>query len=40
VAGHADVILTGDQDLLVLKEYRGIAILSPREFVETMDRVK
>jgi putative PIN family toxin of toxin-antitoxin system len=40
VAGHADIILTGDLDLLVLKEYRGIRILSPRGFVELMDRVK
>lgn len=40
VAGHADIILTGDVDLLVLKEYRGVRILSPREFVELMDRTK
>ena len=37
VAGRADVILTGDDDLLVLGEYRGIRILSPRQFVETVD---
>jgi putative PIN family toxin of toxin-antitoxin system len=28
----ADAILTGDLDLLVLKEYQGISILSPRDF--------
>lgn len=27
----ADAIVTGDQDLLVLKQYRGIPILTPRE---------
>lgn len=32
VAGHADCIVTGDQDLLVLKEFRGIAIVTPRSF--------
>jgi putative PIN family toxin of toxin-antitoxin system len=38
VAGQADIILTGDRDLLVLGEYKGIRILSPRQFVELMDR--
>ncbi len=37
IAGQADVILTGDADLLVLGEYRGIRILSPRQLVEMMD---
>ena len=37
VVGHADCIVTGDQDLLVLKEYEGIPILSPREFLEWLD---
>jgi putative PIN family toxin of toxin-antitoxin system len=36
----ADIILTGDKDLLVLKEFRGIKILSPRQFVEWMDAQK
>ena len=34
VAGHADAILTGDRDLLSLKEYSRIVVLSPRQFVE------
>ena len=38
IAGQADIILTGDGDLLVLGEYNGIRILSPRRFVELMDR--
>ena len=32
VASEADVLVTGDQDLLVLKKFQGIPILSPREF--------
>jgi uncharacterized protein len=38
LAGHANVILTGDEDLLVPGEHQGIRILSPRQFVEVMDR--
>ena len=37
-AAQADCILTGDRDLLVLERFEGIAILSPRAFVEAMDR--
>jgi putative PIN family toxin of toxin-antitoxin system len=33
VAAEAGVIVTGDQDLLVLGQYEGIHILSPREFL-------
>ena len=32
VAAGADCLVTGDRDLLDLKEFRGIAILSPRAF--------
>lgn len=32
VAGKCDCIITGDKDLLVLKQFEGIKILSPREF--------
>ena len=31
LAASADALVTGDQDLLVLKTYRGIAILNPRD---------
>jgi len=31
LAGRADVIVTGDKDLLVLKNFRKIPILTPRE---------
>jgi len=37
VAGQADIIVTGDDDLLVLVEYQGIRILSPRQFVDMLD---
>lgn len=38
VAAKADCIITGDDDLLVLRTFAGIAILSPRAFVDAMDR--
>ena len=38
LAGKAEVIVTGDEDLLVLKKFRGIEILSPRKFLERLDR--
>lgn len=38
LAGKADLIVTGDEDLLVLKKFRGIEILSPRKFLERLDR--
>ena len=31
-AGKADVIITGDKHLLKLKDFKSIAILTPREF--------
>jgi len=36
VAGRADLLLTGDQDLLVLKIHAGIPILSPRAGYERL----
>ena len=32
VSGGAKYILSGDKDLLVIGEYQGISILSPRSF--------
>jgi putative PIN family toxin of toxin-antitoxin system len=32
VAARADFIVTGDQDLLALNEFRGIPIMTPRSF--------
>jgi predicted nucleic acid-binding protein len=31
------MILTGDGDLLTLKDFQGIRILSPRQLVELID---
>ncbi len=31
LAARADAIVTGDKDLLVLKEFKGIPILTPRD---------
>lgn len=33
VAGNADLIVTGDKDLLVLNPFRGIKIISPSDFL-------
>ncbi len=38
VAGAADVIVTGDDDLLALESYQRIAILSPRQFLEVLEK--
>ncbi len=32
--------MNGDRDLLALKEFRGARIVSPRQFVEWLDREK
>ncbi len=34
ISGNADYILSGDKDLLDLREAEGIEILSPREFIK------
>ncbi len=33
LAGEAEAIVTGDDDLLVLRRHRSFAILSPRQFL-------
>ena len=33
VAGRVDFIVTGDQDLLVLESFRGIAVVTPARFL-------
>ncbi|MCC7031650.1 MAG: putative toxin-antitoxin system toxin component, PIN family [Acidobacteria bacterium] len=37
VAAGANLIVTGDDDLLVLGTYAGIAIVSPRRLLEMLD---
>ncbi|MEW6681830.1 MAG: putative toxin-antitoxin system toxin component, PIN family [Nitrospirota bacterium] len=36
VEGHGRYLITGDHDLLVLKEYRGIRILTARHYLERL----
>lgn len=36
VASNADYIVTGDKDLLILKNFQGIPILNPRSFSDTL----
>ncbi len=36
VAGRADLIVTGDKDLLRIKEYQGIPIVRTMDFVRTV----
>ena len=36
VAANADFIVTGDKDLLVLKEFKGVPIVTPRSFSEIL----
>ena len=36
VAGNADCLVTGDQDLLILGAFRGIPILSPRALYDRL----
>ena len=40
LAGRSEIIVSGDKDLLVLKQFLGIKILSPRQFIEWMDSQK
>ena len=35
VAAHADAIVTGDAGLLVLKKYKRVRLLTPRQFLES-----
>ena len=38
VSGGADVLVTGDKDLLVLHPFRDVPILTPAAFLEHVDR--
>jgi uncharacterized protein len=38
LSGHADLIVTGDKDLLCLHPWRGIAILSPADYLHLWPR--
>jgi len=34
VSGNCDCIVTGDEDLLVLKRFEGVDIFTPRNFLD------
>jgi putative PIN family toxin of toxin-antitoxin system len=34
LSGKAEYIVTGDKDLLVLKEYKGVRIITPKAFLD------
>lgn len=34
VEGKADLIITGDSDLLILNPFRGIPIITPKDFID------
>ncbi len=38
VTGQAEAIVTGDADLLELRNYEGVAILTPRQLIERLAR--
>ncbi len=38
IEGKADYIISGDEDLLDIKEFKGIKIITPRKFVEILER--
>jgi len=40
LSGNAQFLITGDKELLSLREYRNIEILSPREFWERLKNKK
>jgi len=37
ISGKCDCIITGDKDLLVLKQHEGINIFNPRDFLMNED---
>ncbi len=38
VNGHADLVVTGDVDLLVLNPFRGIPVMTPASFARSVKR--
>lgn len=36
VAGRADYLVTGDKGLLALRKFRGVAIITPRTFLDLL----
>lgn len=40
LAGRADYLVSGDEDLTILGQFRGIAIVTPREFLDVLSKWK
>ncbi|GHV90094.1 hypothetical protein AGMMS50268_05970 [Spirochaetia bacterium] len=40
ITGNVDYIITGDDDLLVLKEFNGIKIVTPKEYKEAIKKLQ
>src|SRR3990167_2538340 len=40
VSGNADYIVTGDKDILNLKEFRGIKIITSNQFLKVLNNLK
>jgi putative PIN family toxin of toxin-antitoxin system len=36
LSGSADLLVTGDRELLALREFRGVRIVTPREFLDIL----
>lgn len=39
VEAKANYLITGDEDLLVLEEYEGTRIVTPREFLQVLNKI-
>ena len=39
ISANAQYIVTGDEDLLTLKEYKGILIVTPRQFLSVLGKL-
>jgi predicted nucleic acid-binding protein len=37
--GNVDFIITGDEDLLVLKKYKNIRIVKTKEYLDILEKV-
>lgn len=40
LAGNATVVVTGDEDLLILRQYEGIEFVTPRAFLARLDEAR
>jgi putative PIN family toxin of toxin-antitoxin system len=39
IEGNVDFIITGDDDLLVLKRYKNIRIVKPKEYLDILENI-